>query len=87
MREPVPPRTLSPNVPLDLETICLKCLEKDRRRRYDSARTLTEELQRFLAGKAILARPISRPARARRRPWGSLRRCCLRRDRRWRCGW
>ncbi len=63
-REPVSPRMLSPKVPLDLETICLKCLEKDRRRRYESARELTEELQRFLDGKAILARPISRPARA-----------------------
>ena len=62
-REPVSPRTLNPKVPLDLETICLKCLEKDRRRRNDSALTLTEELQRFLDGKAILARPIGRPAR------------------------
>ncbi|MBT6156910.1 MAG: protein kinase [Planctomycetaceae bacterium] len=62
-REPVSPRTLSPKVPLDLETICLKCLEKDRRRRYRSARELAGELQRFLDGKAILARPISRPAR------------------------
>ena len=63
-REPVTPRTLNPGVPLDLETICLKCLEKDRRRRYGSAAELAEELRRYLAGKPILARPISRTARA-----------------------
>lgn len=63
-REPVSPRTLNPKVPLDLETICLKSLEKDPRRRYGSARRLGEELQRFLNGEPIQARPISRLARS-----------------------
>jgi len=63
-REPVSPRILNPKVPQDLDTICLKCLEKERRRRYGTANDFVEELQRFLDGRPILARPISRPARA-----------------------
>jgi eukaryotic-like serine/threonine-protein kinase len=63
-REPVAVRELNSNVPLDLETICLKCLEKDRRRRFQTAKDLAEELQRFLEGRPILSRPIGRPERA-----------------------
>ncbi len=54
--EPRPPRALVPELPVDLEAIVLKCLEKDRSARYDSARALVEELERFLSGEPVLAR-------------------------------
>lgn len=70
--EPIPPRHVVSTVPRDLETICLKCLQKDPHQRYSSAAALAEDLCRFFDGKPITARPISRVERlakwVRRRP-------------------
>ena len=70
--EPVPPRRLLPRLPIDLETICLKCLEKDGTRRYPTALALAEDLRRFLADEPIRARRASAVERnwrwARRNP-------------------
>jgi hypothetical protein len=61
--EPVPPSRLRTKLPRDLKTICLKCLEKEPRRRYLSAQALAEDLGRFLEGKPIQARRTGLPER------------------------
>jgi serine/threonine protein kinase len=71
--DPVAPRKLNAAVPPDLETICLKCLEKNPARRYPSARALAEELGRFLKHEPIQAVRVSAIRKAeswlRRHPW------------------
>jgi serine/threonine protein kinase len=64
--EPVPPRQMNPRIPVDLETICLKCLEKDSQRRYQTVQSLHDDLLCYQRGEPILARPISRLGRATR---------------------
>ena len=70
--DPFPPRRLNPKVPLDVETICLKALQKESDRRYATAAELAEDLRRYSDGKPIQARPVSAWERtrkwARRRP-------------------
>ncbi len=62
-QEPIPPRRLNTKLPRDLETICLKCLDKDAGHRYQTAKEVVEESRRFLDSKPIQARPISSTAR------------------------
>jgi serine/threonine-protein kinase len=71
--EPLAPTRLRSEIPSDLETICLKCLQKDQSKRYASAAVLAEDLRRFLAHEPIVARPV--PA------WERLARWCVRNPR------
>ncbi|MCA9057972.1 MAG: protein kinase, partial [Planctomycetaceae bacterium] len=70
--EPIPPSQLTPGVPRDLETIAVRCLQKQRHHRYATAQELADELDRYLAGRPILARPVGSIGRfirwCRRRP-------------------
>ena len=58
-RDPQSPRRLNPKLHPDLETVCLKCLQKQPRHRYESAESLADDLRRFLDGEPVIARPIS----------------------------
>ena len=62
--DPIPVRRLKPGIPADLETVCLQCLEKEPRRRYATARELADELNRFLRGELVHARPVGPAGRA-----------------------
>ncbi len=62
-RIPDSPRKLNPRVPPDLDVVCLKCLEKDPRRRYASADGFAQDIKRWLAGEPIAARPVGSAAR------------------------
>jgi serine/threonine protein kinase len=65
-QDPLPPRSVQPSIPADLDTICMTCLRKDPEERYDSAEALADDLRRFLNGELIRARKLT--------PFGKLAR-------------
>jgi len=71
--EPRPPRQLNPNIPRDLETVCLKAMAKEPARRYPNATAFADDLRNVLAGRPVTARPVGTIGRlqrwTRRRPW------------------
>ena len=79
--EPTAPRKFNSHVPFELDTICLKCMEKQPDKRYQTAGEFADELRRFLNGEPILARPLSSAGRAwrwvRRHPAVSILSACL----------
>jgi serine/threonine protein kinase len=72
--DPVPLRQLRPDIPRDLETICLKCMRKEPGQRYPSALDLADDLRRFLNGEPIRARPTTVLRRATLAVWRRIRR-------------
>ncbi len=62
--EPVAPHLLNPGVPSDLEQVCLKCLEKEPAKRYATAELFVDDLNRYLQGMPVLAKPVGRTAKA-----------------------
>jgi tetratricopeptide (TPR) repeat protein/predicted Ser/Thr protein kinase len=80
--DPAPVSRIRPGMPRDLETICMKCLQKEPRKRYSSALALAEDLRRFLAHEPVQARPASYSERTvkwvKRRPtWAALIACVV----------
>ena len=79
--EPTAPRKFNSHVPFELDTICLKCMEKEPSKRYQSAGEFADELRRYLNGEPIHARPLSTAGRAwrwcRRNPAVSVLSACL----------
>jgi hypothetical protein len=65
-QDPRPPRKIDPRIPRDLQTICLKAMQKSPGQRYQTARQMADDLRRFLAGEPIQARPVGRLVRAYR---------------------
>lgn len=66
LENPIPPRKRNPGIPADLEAICLKCLSKEPEQRYSRARHLADDLNRFLEGRPVSARPLNAPQRVLR---------------------